>query len=98
MTARSFVLSEKGKTCSDIHKEYLSDIAECRDVSKQLLRTSPVTIDIPEGSDNRYPRGCIFAENQVEWNSHSTGNAEKTTQSICKADNEYSEFIFYIAN
>ena len=86
MTEIIFEVTEKGQICSDIQKEYLGSIAECKDAAEELGLAFIRNV----GQVSSHPRAChIYLNDYVYWNGHETGRRESMSQSICRMGGKY---------
>ena len=83
-TDKRFELTGSGKECSDIGKETLNDIAECKAATKDTGKSFTGAF-----TWNGYPKGCFFIHTSVYWNNHKSGTKNLRASSICRDRRKY---------
>ena len=77
-------LARPNKLCSDDQNGYetLESLEECKMAANYLPKPFA-----EEQSSSRFPKGCYFStiDNQVYYNSHSTGDKDFNARPICRA-------------
>lgn len=85
-------LARPNKLCSDDQNGYetLESLEECKMAANYLPKSFA-----EEQTSSRYPKGCYFStiDNQVYYNSHSTGDKDFNARPICRAKGK--EKIFW---
>ena len=81
-----FEVTKSGKICSDIQKQNITTISQCKRAAKQLEKPF---------ADNHtaiihHPKGCILLDNhEVHWNENEAGQRDNGSKSICTMGCKY---------
>ena len=89
-------LARPNKLCSDDQNGYetLESLEECKMAANYLPKSFA-----EEQSSSRFPKGCYFStiDNQVYYNSHSTGDKDFNARPICRAKGK-EKILWYRTN
>ena len=89
-------LARPNKLCSDDQNGYetLESLEECKMAANYLPKSFA-----EEQSSSRFPKGCYFStiDNQVYYNSHSTGDKDFNARPICRAKGK-EKILWYSRN
>ena len=89
-------LARPNKLCSDDQNGYetLESLEECKMAANYLPKSFA-----EEQTSSRYPKGCYFStiDNQVYYNSHSTGDKDFNARPICRAKGK-EKILWYSRN
>ena len=90
------VHTDKGITCLDSGLMDLLTEQECSIAVHYAKSFNGNAQHIHSGSWTRKPKGCsIYDDGKMYFNTHSSGNNNANTRSICKTGNQYSSDYYY---
>ena len=84
-----YILTAKGKLCSENDDIAVNDIIHCLEAAGTLEKSAYIKTDSKDTSlypedDAEYPKGCNF-RTDIYFNQHSTGSSNNNARQICYA-------------